>query len=124
MPTRVFVTEEFARFARKARIADDALVEAIDRADRGLVDADLGGGLLKLRIARPNESRSHGLRTLVAYVREGKAFFVYGFAKNDAANVSGPAERAFRVYGGELQGLDEAGVAANVARGRLREIER
>ena len=88
------------------------------------MDADLGGGLLKLRIARPNESRSHGFRTLVAYVRDGKAFFVYGYAKNEAANVTGPAERAFRIYGEELQGLAEREIAANAAEGRMREIER
>jgi hypothetical protein len=49
---RVFKTKDFARFARKERIGDDALCESIARAERGLIDADLGGGLIKQRAAR------------------------------------------------------------------------
>jgi hypothetical protein len=46
---RVFVTKSFRRFQRKERIADAALSEAVRRAERGLVDADLGHGLIKQR---------------------------------------------------------------------------
>ncbi len=57
---RVFKTKEFARFARKARIDDAALRDAIDRAERGLVDADLGGAVIKQRVPRKGRGRSGG----------------------------------------------------------------
>jgi hypothetical protein len=70
---RVFLTEEFARFARKERIVPAVLHEAVRRAGRGLVDADLGGGLIKQRVARPGQGRSRSYRTIIAY-RAGEKF--------------------------------------------------
>ncbi|GIK97818.1 MAG: hypothetical protein BroJett029_20270 [Alphaproteobacteria bacterium] len=63
---RVFVTRQFGRFARSERMADDRLCVAIARAESGLIDADLGGGLIKQRVARPGQGRSGGYRTVVA----------------------------------------------------------
>jgi hypothetical protein len=84
---RVFVTKQFDRFARSERMKDDRLCEAIERADHGLVDADLGGGLIKQRVARPGQGRSGGFRTVIAYRRLGRAVFLYGFAKNERDNI-------------------------------------
>lgn len=67
---RILITKWMVRFARKQRIADSSLREAIARAERGLVDADLGGGLIKQRVARSGQGRSGGYRMIVAY-REG-----------------------------------------------------
>jgi len=64
---QVFKTRWFGRFARQERIADAGLREAIERAKRGLVDADLGGGLIKQRVARQGRGRSGGYRALIAY---------------------------------------------------------
>ena len=64
---RVFKTKGFARFARRERISDANLGEAVRRAERGLVDADLGGGVIKQRVARPGQGKSGGYRVLVAY---------------------------------------------------------
>ncbi len=88
---RVVKTRWFVRFARREGILDDALIEAVSRAERGLVDADLGGGLIKQRVARAGQGRSGGYRMLVAYRRSGLAVFMFGFAKSTADNV-GPAE--------------------------------
>jgi hypothetical protein len=85
---RVFKTKWFAQFARRQRIADSSLCEAVRRAQRGLVDADLGGGVIKQRVARPGQGRSGGYRVLVAYRREARAVFLYGFAKSERDNVS------------------------------------
>jgi len=57
---RAFKTKWFARFARKEKIADATLVAAIERAERELIDADLGGGLIKQRVARQGKGRSGG----------------------------------------------------------------
>jgi hypothetical protein len=64
---RVFKTKPFERFARKEAIADENLCEAVVRADAGLIDADLGGGVIKQRVARKGGGRSGGYRTVIAY---------------------------------------------------------
>ena len=67
MPVSIFKTKWFTRFARKERLKDRSLAEAIERAERGIIDADLGGGLIKQRVAREGQGRSGGYRMLVAY---------------------------------------------------------
>jgi hypothetical protein len=67
---RIFKTKWFARFARHEQITDVGLSEAIERAERGLIDADLGGRLIKQRVARRGKGRSGGtapsLRTVLS----------------------------------------------------------
>ena len=84
---RVFKIRWFARFARSERIDDKSLSEAIARASRGLVDADLGGGLIKQRVARQGRGRSGGYRMIVAFHVRKRAVFLYGFAKNERDNI-------------------------------------
>ena len=84
---RVFVTRVFARFARKERLDDRRLCEAIARAERGAIDADLGGHLIKQRVARPGGGRSGGTRTVIAYRAAQRSVFLYGFAKNERDNI-------------------------------------
>ena len=84
---RVFVTKAFRRFMRFERISDDRLLESVGRANRGLVDADLGGGLIKQRVARSGQGRSGGYRTVIAFRRLDRAVFLYGFAKSEKGNV-------------------------------------
>ena len=57
---QIFKTKWLVRFARRERITDRSLGEAIDRAARGLIDADLGGGIIKQRVARQGQGRSGG----------------------------------------------------------------
>jgi hypothetical protein len=97
VPIRVYKTRLFDRFARRERIADRSLVEAIARAERGLVDADLGGGLIKQRVARPGEGRSSGYRTLIACRFGDFAVFLFGFAKSERDNVRDDELRELRV---------------------------
>ena len=124
MPTRVFKTAEFARFANKARIADVLFVEAIERVERGLVDADLGGGILKLRIGRPNEGRREGFRTIVACIIDERAFFIAGYGKNDRSNIDVEELREYRRYAVFLQGLDQDALNLALARRQVVEIIR
>lgn len=93
---RVFKNAWFERFARKQGIADLALLDAITRAERGLVDADLGGGLVKQRVARSGQGKAGGFRTIILYRTNERAFFVYGFAKSDRANIDADEEAAFK----------------------------
>jgi hypothetical protein len=84
---RLFKTKWLARFARRQRIDDRSLVEAVVRAGRGSIDADLGGGLIKQRVAQPGQGRSGGHRLLIAYCAGDRAVFLYGFAKNERDNI-------------------------------------
>jgi hypothetical protein len=84
---RVFKIRWFARFARSERLDDKSLSDAIHRAARGLVDADLGGGLIKQRVARQGRGRSGGYRTIIAYRVKDRAVFLYGFAKSERDNI-------------------------------------
>lgn len=93
---RVYKNSWFVRFARKEKINDDALRDAIDRTQRGLIDADLGGGLIKQRIARVGEGKSGGYRSIIIYKSGSKAFFVFGFAKSMRENLTGPELLAYK----------------------------
>ena len=84
---RVFKTRQFAKWMRKTDLRDDALCMAVTEMVNGLVDADLGGDVLKKRVALPGRGKRGGVRTLVATRRASRWFFVFGFEKNDKANV-------------------------------------
>lgn len=94
---RIFKNKVFLRFARHERIGDGALCEAIARAERGLVDADLGAGVIKQRVPRPGEGRSGGFRTLVLFRVGERAIFAFGFAKNQMDNISDDNLRALKL---------------------------
>lgn len=85
---RVLKTKSFARFARKEGLKDRALSDAIADIEQGLVHADLGGGLIKQRVSRDGGGKSGGYRTLIVYRFGKRAVFLFGFAKNDRANIS------------------------------------
>lgn len=84
---RILKTKWLVRYARRQRISDASLKEAIERAGRGLIDADLGGGIIKQRVARLGQGRSGGYRMLVAYRAGSRAVFLYAFAKNERDNI-------------------------------------
>jgi hypothetical protein len=83
-----YKTKYFGRWAKKADLTDRALLSAVEEIRRGLVDADLGGGLLKKRIALPGRGKSGSTRTILATNRNDRWFFVYGFEKNERENIS------------------------------------
>jgi hypothetical protein len=93
---RIFKNAWFCRFARREKIKDAVLKEAIVRAERGLIDADLGGGVFKQRLARPGQGRSGGYRSIIIFQKGERAFFVYGFAKSDRENIDPDEAAAFK----------------------------
>ena len=120
---KVFKTRWFARFARQEKIADDGLCEAIERAERGLIDADLGGGLIKQRVARQGQGRSGGYRAIVAYRTASKAFFLHGFAKSDQENIAEDELIALRKFGRRLLAADVETLKAMFEDGSLKEVD-
>ena len=83
---RIFKTKALARFTKGEAISDESLVAAIETAKRGLIDADLGGGLIQQRVARPGQGKRGGFRMLIAF-RPDRAIFLFGFAKNERDNI-------------------------------------
>ncbi|MDE0270013.1 MAG: type II toxin-antitoxin system RelE/ParE family toxin [Gammaproteobacteria bacterium] len=120
---QTFKTKAFSRFAARAGLDDAALCEAVERAGAGLVDADLGGGVIKQRIARKGGGRSGGFRTIVLFRRDELAVFVYGFAKSDRKNLQPDELTAFRMLADEYLGLDRAGLAVARSAGAIIEVK-
>lgn len=120
---RIFLTRGVARFARRQRIADASLSEAIERAERGTIDADLGGGLIKQRVARPGQGRSGGFRMIVAYRAAGRAVFLYAFAKSDRDNIDDDELEALRTIGANWLTASAELVGEAIEDGDLKEIE-
>ena len=84
---RIFKGTWFTRFAGKEGITDSELKETANQLEAGQAVADLGGGVYKVRIARPGEGKSGGYRVIVFFKSEGRTFFVYGFAKSARGNI-------------------------------------
>jgi hypothetical protein len=120
---RIFKNAWFVRFARRQGIPDSALRDAVERAETGRIDADLGGGVLKQRVARHGQGKSGGYRTIVLYRRGERAFFVYGFAKSDRDNIDRDEERAFKNAARHVLALSERHIAGLVEKGQLSEVK-
>ena len=84
---RVFKTRHFGRWARKVGLSDRALCQAVEEMIRGLIDADLGGGVVKKRIGLADRGKRGAVRTLIATNKGNRWFFVFGFEKNERANI-------------------------------------
>jgi hypothetical protein len=119
---RTFKNKAFMRFAKRAAIDDAVLCEAIRDAERGLLAADLGGGVIKQRIARPGQGKSGGFRTLIVFRAGARAFFVHGFAKNEKDNIGKDELVAIRKLASELLAYDDKAIARVVASGTLTEV--
>ena len=114
---RIFKSRWFQRFARKEGIGDAALREAVARAENGQIDADLGGEVIKQRIARPGQGRSKGYRTIILFRRGAKAFFVYGFSKSQRANINDDEEQQFKEAAKIVLSLTENALSVRLKRG-------
>jgi hypothetical protein len=120
---RVFKSRRFAKFARKERISDAGLCKAVADAERGLIDADYGGGVIKQRIARPNEGKSGGYRSIILFRRGERSFFVYGFAKSEQANIDDSDERDFKELAGILLAASDEDLKKLLDRGEFAEVK-
>jgi len=123
MAIEVFKTKWLVRFARRERLDDASLRDAIDRAERGIVDADLGSGLIKQRVARAGQGRSGGYRMLLAYRSGERAVFLYGFAKNERENIEDAELLTLREIGAAWLAADAKGIAKAVSEDTLQKVK-
>lgn len=119
---RVFKNAWFRKFARKENISDAALCEAVARIEAGLIDADLGGGLMKQRVARPGAGKSGGYRTVLAFRTATRAVFIFGFAKSARDNIDDNDERALKALAKQVLGFADAELDRLIAAGKFEEV--
>ena len=84
---RIFKTRYFSNWLEKTELTDALLLNAVEEMERGLIDADLGGGVFKKRVALPNRGKSGSIRTLIATNKNDRWFFMLGFEKNQRDNI-------------------------------------
>jgi hypothetical protein len=112
----------FERFARKEKITVGVLRDAVARAEKGQIDANLGGGVLKQRVARSGQGKSKGYRTIIFFRQSERAFFVYGFAKSGRDNIRKDEEDEFKQAANYVLALSDEQIEALIARGQFSEF--
>ena len=93
---RIFKNKWFTKFAKKERISDKKLCDMIKDLENGVIDVDYGNGVIKQRLARQNQGKSGGYRCIILFRIKERAFFMYGFPKNERDNISPEDEQVFK----------------------------
>lgn len=106
----------------KGRFADQALCRAVAEIRQGLIDADLGGGIIKKRVALPGHGKRGSTRTLLATNRNDRWVFVFGFEKNERANISDNELEALKLLSDDLLALTETQMSEAISKGSLLEV--
>jgi hypothetical protein len=119
---RIFKGRAFAKFTQKQGISNSDLVKVINDIEAGLIDADYGGGVIKQRIARKGSSKSGGYRSVILYRVAKRAFFVYGFAKNERDNISAKEERYYKDLARIMLEYDDVVLKELLHNGTIEEI--
>jgi hypothetical protein len=119
---RVFKNKWFQKWAAKEGLDDAVLRAVVEEMENGLIDAELGGHVVKKRVALPGRGKRGGTRTLVVYQQANKAFFVYGFAKNERANISDKELKALKLLATQLLGYTNPALVKAIDAGELIEV--
>lgn len=119
---QIYKTKLFNRWAEKEGLTDAALGTAVEELGRGLVDADLGGHVYKKRVGLAGRGKRGGVRTLIAFKVEDKAFFMYGFAKNARSNISDKELKALRLLAEQLLSYGTKALEKAIQAGELIEV--
>lgn len=119
---RIFKTKTFAKFAKKKQIMDEDLIDAVERANQGLIDASLGGNVIKQRIAKQGQGKSSGYRSLILYRINNNSYFVAAIEKSDRENISEQEENALKLLAKVYETYREEQINALVKQGILIEI--
>ncbi len=119
---RAFQTKVFARWARKERLSEPTLCNAIREAEDRLIEADLGGGLIKKRIAAAGRGKRGAYRTIIAYRTGEVAFFLYGFGKNERENIDETERKALKKLARQFFAFGDEELRVALERGVLTRI--
>lgn len=119
---RVFLTRHFTRWMSKTDLSVKALCKAVEEMEQGLIDANLGGGIIKKRVALPGRGKRGSTRTLVATNNANRWFFLFGFEKNERDNISAKELSALKSLAADLLQMGATQLDAAVAVRTLQEI--
>lgn len=120
---QAFETRYFASWATGEGLDDDDLASALFEMEQGLIDAHLGGQVVKKRVAAPGRGKRGGSRVLVVFKQYEKAFFIYGFAKSERANVRRNELMALKLLAKQLFSYSPPSLGRAVDAGELVPIE-
>lgn len=118
----ILKTRGFQRWAKKVGLLDEALSVAVSEMAEGLFDADLGGGVVKKRVALPGQGKRGSTRTLLATNRNDRWIFIFGFEKNKRANISSQELASLRMLAEDLLALDSVQIVKAIDSGALLEV--
>jgi hypothetical protein len=121
---RVFKAKKFAQLAKDERLSDEALCQAAQEIVAGQVEADLGKGLWKKRIAKAGMGKSGGYRLIVAYIRpnSNRVFFLSMFGKNEKENLQAKEKEAFAIVAEAYIAADDDMIEKLKVKGSIFEI--
>ena len=119
---RIFKNKWFTRFAAKEEITDDELKEVVNLLETGQPDADLGGGVYKMRVARPGEGKSGGYRVIVFFRSEDRTFFQYAYPKSSRDNIGQKELRSYKRLAKTRFAISDRELAAAINAGEFIEI--
>lgn len=121
---RIFQNKSFKKWATEEGLSDSDFLATIDEMERGLTGDNLGGNIYKKRMGVAERGKSGGVRTIIAYKSENKAFFLVGYAKNEQANISNADEKALKMAAKELLKYSDKEIETAIKAGALIEIEK
>lgn len=107
---------------RKTELTPEVLCLAVAEMERGLIDAELGGGVVKKRVPLPGRGKSGGARTLLATNKDTLWFFVFGFEKSERANIGQGELEALKALAADLLSLSPSELGSLVESDALQEI--
>jgi hypothetical protein len=119
---RVFKNTWFARFAEKEAISNEELRRIVDQLEAGQADADLGGGVFKVRVARSGKGKQGGYRVIVFFRSGDKTFYQFGFPKSGMANISDKKLKKYKVMAKVYLAMTDEQLREAVQDGEFAEI--
>ena len=120
---RCFKTPSFDKSLSKSEISDADLKTAMNQVAQGLIEAHLGGELIKKRVARPNAGKSGSYRTIIAFRRDDRAVFLHLFAKNEKANINKQELEALKALASHYLKMNPSDIDIAVEQRALMEID-
>ena len=119
---RIFKLKLFNKWAKKESLTENLLKQAIQEMEQGLIDADLGGQVYKKRVGIQGRGKRGGVRTIIAFKIEEKAFFMYGFAKNQRDNIETNQLKALKILANKLLNYNDNDLETALKTGEIIEV--
>ena len=120
---KIFKYRTFHQWAKKEKVSDLDLKKAIVEMEKGLITANLGNGLFKQRIARKGQGKRSGYRTILAFKKGDRAFFMYGFAKNERDNINSKEELVYKKLASYYLEIPSSKLGSLIEIGELYEVK-